>query len=242
LGGSNDVIGTDGSTLSTVYAKGSNLSLEPLDYGDSSLVGLWSFNEGTGTIAYDYSGNNSTGTWSGTQTGTNGYYSAGKIGPWAGTFSGANNNYVYTTKNLNITSNQPRTIAFWEKANTAGQNGVMVGTGQNTTCNLFAADVYNSHWYFNGYSASCDFDTGVVADANWNFQVLTYNGTNVTWYLNGTSIGSSVLTALNTLNAGTVVGNRFGADLAFTGLIDDVRIYNRALSASEIAAMYAGGK
>jgi hypothetical protein len=28
----------------------------------------------------------------------------------------------------------------------------------------------------------------------------------------------------------------------FPGLIDDVRIYNRALSAAQIAAMYAGGK
>ena len=28
----------------------------------------------------------------------------------------------------------------------------------------------------------------------------------------------------------------------FGGLIDDVRIYNRALSASEIQAMYNGGK
>jgi hypothetical protein len=28
----------------------------------------------------------------------------------------------------------------------------------------------------------------------------------------------------------------------FSGLIDDVRVYNRALSAAEIAALYAGGK
>ena len=69
LGGSGDVIGGDGATLSTVYAKGSNLSLEPLDYGDASLVGYWPLTEGTGTVAYDYSGSNATGTWIGTATG-----------------------------------------------------------------------------------------------------------------------------------------------------------------------------
>src|ERR1022692_1082421 len=46
LGGSGDVISGDGGTLASVYEKGSKLGLEPLDYGDPSLVGLWTFAEG----------------------------------------------------------------------------------------------------------------------------------------------------------------------------------------------------
>lgn len=91
LGGSNDVISTDGGTLASVYEKGTKLGLEPMDYGDPSLVGYWSLDEGSGAIAYDYSGNNATGSWNGTQAGTSGYYSAGKIGPYAGYFNGSNN-------------------------------------------------------------------------------------------------------------------------------------------------------
>ena len=98
LGGSNDIIGPDGATLSTIYAKGSNLSLEPLDYGDTSLVGLWSFNEGMGSSTYDWSGNGNTGTWNGTPTGTSGYYSPGKIGPWAGAFDGSTNYVIKRIK------------------------------------------------------------------------------------------------------------------------------------------------
>lgn len=91
LGGSSDVIGPDGSVLSMVYATGSNLALEPLDYGDGSLVGYWPFNKGPGTVAYDYSGNDATRAWNGSQTGSSGYYSAGKGGAYqlAGAFDGS---------------------------------------------------------------------------------------------------------------------------------------------------------
>jgi len=80
LGGSNDQVSGDGGTLASVYEKGSKIGMEPLDYGDASLVGYWTFDEGTGSTTYDYSGNNATGSWNGTATGTNGYYSPGKIG------------------------------------------------------------------------------------------------------------------------------------------------------------------
>jgi hypothetical protein len=33
--------------------KGTKLGLEPLDYGDPALVGLWTFDEGSGSVAYD---------------------------------------------------------------------------------------------------------------------------------------------------------------------------------------------
>src|ERR1017187_2122829 len=89
LGGSGDVISGDGGTLASVYEKGSKLGLEPLDYGDPTLVGLWTFDEGFGPVAYDYSGNGNSGSWNGGQIGTSGYYSPGKIGSWTGAFDGS---------------------------------------------------------------------------------------------------------------------------------------------------------
>jgi prepilin-type N-terminal cleavage/methylation domain-containing protein len=90
LGGSNDVISPDGGALASVYEKGSKLGLEPLDYGDATLVGFWPLNEGANSIAYDGSGSNATGSWSGTQIGSNGYYTTNaKVGPYAGDFDGS---------------------------------------------------------------------------------------------------------------------------------------------------------
>lgn len=106
LGGSNDVISGDGGTLASVYERGTQLGLEPLDYGDTSLVGYWPFDEGTGTVAYDYSGNNATGSWSGTQTGSSGYYSSGKGGGYsdAGYFNGSDDYVGVGSPNINPTS------------------------------------------------------------------------------------------------------------------------------------------
>ena len=124
-GGGNDVISSDGGSLASVYEKGTKLGLEPLDYGDSSLVGYWTFDEGTGSIAYDYSGSNATGSWSGTATGTSGYYSPGRVGTWAGAFDGGSSQvavpYNATNTNLNGISSAV-TISAWVKMNGSNSN------------------------------------------------------------------------------------------------------------------------
>ncbi len=89
IGGSNDVISGDGGSLASVYEKGSKLGLEPLDYGDPTLVGYWPLDEGTGMVAYDESGNNNNGMWNGTEAGTSGYYSPGNGKSWVGYFDGS---------------------------------------------------------------------------------------------------------------------------------------------------------
>ena len=79
----------------------------------------------------------------------------------------------------------------------------------------------------------------------WVHVAGTYDGTNISLYLNGVPAGPS------TLASGTISpsGNnlQIGHDAAnpsryFHGLIDDASVYNRALSASEISAIYNAGK
>jgi hypothetical protein len=261
LGGSNDVIGTDGSTLSTVYAKGSNLSLEPLDYGDASLVGLWSFNEGTGTVAYDYSGNNSTGTWNGTQVGTSGYYSAGKIGPWAGVFDGSST-YVNLTNNASLSFDRTNTFSLCSWINTTSTNG-------GTIISKFNQQSPYPGWSFGfqgtgvlqedllsnlGTSQLSVATVSTINNGTWNFVCGTYNGSSaasgIQLYINGANVSttvvsnnlvSSILTTVPVLIGGRS-SNGSGVAILWPGRIDDARVYNRVLSASEIAAMYAGGK
>jgi hypothetical protein len=109
LGGSNDQVSGDGGTLATVYEKGSKLGLEPLDYGDSSLVGLWTFDEGTGSVAYDYSGNNATGTLTNAPT-----WTSGKIGSGALSFNGTTG-YVGAT--IPSITSSAYTVTGWVQIN-----------------------------------------------------------------------------------------------------------------------------
>jgi Concanavalin A-like lectin/glucanases superfamily len=90
----------------------SSLSKPPNNLG---LVGYWSFNEGTSTVAADFSGNRNTGTlnnFANPPTPTSGWRN-GKLGK-ALQFDG-NTTYVEVpdAANLNFTSNQSFTVAAW---------------------------------------------------------------------------------------------------------------------------------
>jgi hypothetical protein len=249
LGGSNDVITGDGGTLASVYEKGTKTGLEPLDYGDNSLVGYWTFDEGTSNIAYDYSGSNATGTWSGTlgsQWSTN-----AKVGAYAGHFGSA---YLGLGNPTQLQITGAISVATWINESAGNPNYARVVTNyEGGSANIGPFQIYINAG--NSGSVSCSPSTGgatsiagILAQGSWYLIGCVYNGSSVSLYING------VLTTSTAASGNLSYSNGFpwliGADSRvssstgdyFAGLIDDVRIYNRALSAAEISAMYNGGK
>jgi hypothetical protein len=88
--------------------------------------------------------------------------------------------------------------------------------------------------------------TGFVAPlASWTHVAVTYDNGLITTYGNGVQVhqyqGSGpigdVLPTLNDFR----IGNRQQFPAPFTGIIDELKVYNRALSSSEVAAIYAAG-
>ena len=75
----------------------------------------------------------------------------------------------------------------------------------------------------------------------WSHIALTYDGTTIKVFLNGAVIGSAAKTG-NIVNSGApfVIGGRPGG-LNFTGKIDEVEVFSRGLSDSEIASIYNAG-
>ena len=73
--------------------------------------------------------------------------------------------------------------------------------------------------------------------STWTHLAGTYNGSTLTLYLNGVSIGTLATTgAITTSTGGLKIGGNSLWPEWFQGDIDEVRIYNRALSAAEIQA------
>jgi hypothetical protein len=76
----------------------------------------------------------------------------------------------------------------------------------------------------------------------WTFVCYAYNGSTFSLYVNGQSVSLQSEIAYS-IGSNSVIGARdtFG-DGQWDGTLDDVRIYNRALSASEVQYLYNMGK
>jgi hypothetical protein len=247
LGGTNDVISQDGGTLAGVYEKGTKLGLEPLDYGDASLVGYWTFDEGTGTVAYDYSGNNATGSWGGSDI----HWTMGRIGSYAGQFAGTAGDYVRAAPIPSL-NGSGKTVSAWVYHRDGNQErvvGVFEGVGSavpqyalfiNNSSALRVQLVNSGGTFFGDIYSSYSLSVNA-----WHHIAVTYDGSHVIFHLDGVAESHSLTGIIRTdVSPALYIGARGDLYSAedFNGLIDDVRIYNRALSTAEIQAMYRGGK
>jgi prepilin-type N-terminal cleavage/methylation domain-containing protein len=246
LTGSNDQVVGDGGTLASVYERGNKLGLEPLDYGDSSLIGYWPLDEGTGTVAYDYAGTNATGSWNGTATGTNGYYSVGKIGSFAGAFDGLSTYIINTATSSVFNLTTGVTMVAWVKLNASSTDEKVISKRPSYVLTIYNNNIPETEIFI----ASTSYDTRsagggtTLANGKWYQVAGTYDGATIKTYVNGAldrqvAAPGSMDIVSNALNIGKTAD---GVANYFNGLIDDARVYNRALSAAEIAALYSGGK
>lgn len=234
----------DGGLDPAMYEVGTNLTLSPFA---RRMGGYWTFDEGSGTVAYDSSGMGNNGAWNGTPVGTSGYYSAGKVGPWAGAFDGSTTYMnVFPAWGLNATVSQ-FTIAGWVYKTPGGAiDGYVLGIGAAT---LGGDDL--SLGIHADSSAECGFYNGSTIltlnvstlnfDNAWHYLVCTYDGSTITLYVDGQALSTTLSTsgAVNfESNAKIRLGDGVRWQNSLSGQLDDVRLYDRALSAAEIQAIY----
>ena len=247
VGGSNDVISNDGGVLASVYEKGSITGLEPLDYGDSSLVGYWPLNEGSGSTAYDESGKGNPGIIAGSVT----LGQSGPAGRSAMLFDGSTG-WIHAA-NTNLALNGPLTMYEWFNTNTLSlPNNHRMMLSDDSVASYMSIEINGSGIGFTSLflgAQQLDSSGFSIQAGSWYSQAVTWDGTNLRIYENGvlkaTSgpfSGAPTLGSGGTgIDIGTFAGQQ-GTAWSWSGLLSGVRIYNRALSAGQIAAMYNGGK
>ncbi|MBI4036041.1 prepilin-type N-terminal cleavage/methylation domain-containing protein [Candidatus Daviesbacteria bacterium] len=232
------------STKSISMTSGGTLKTRPTCDASGSqlngLVGYWDFNEGTDTKVADKSGYGHTGTWS-----TASWDPNGKIGS-AGQFNGSN--YVSLGANALGSMSGPFTISAWVKP-ADNSTGAIFGTrsGGDYTFDMKLQ---------NGNTIHGDIGTGSAwittgADATFSYSIdfwyhITYvvTTTGYTIYANGNQVGSGTYASstpmLYDATRNVYIGQYGGNGEFFNGSIDEVRIYNRALTPAEITASYNG--
>jgi hypothetical protein len=209
--------------------------LAPVGPASAALVGWWQFDETSGNVAADSSGQGNDGTIVGTPQ-----WVPGKIGG-ALQFNGST--YVNCGNKPSLNIRNQITMAFWFKVqaftNTweaflAKSDGAYRasrgdGTGNGTHMGISGSNYFNA--------------PTIITDNQWHHYCSTYDGTTAIIYIDGRvdaqatysgQIGDS--SAYN-----LYIGENSGATgRMLHGLLDDVQIYDQALTAAEIQKIMAG--
>jgi hypothetical protein len=85
-----------------------------------------------------------------------------------------------------------------------------------------------------------DLIASSVSAGTWYHVAMTHDGTNTQFYLNGQPVGSPQAITINTTTGKCRIGASTGVTSPFDGVIEDARMYNRALTAREVSQLYSG--
>jgi len=206
----------------------------------NGLVGYWPFNGN----ANDESGNGNNGTVNGATLTSDRFGNVGK----AYSFDGSSFISVANSNSINFTNQF--TLNAWMNSSSLNPNQGILGKGQNLTQTGYALlhrvddnqtgiSMQTNSPIIQAYSFT--LPNQIIVNT-WNLITGTYDGNVLKLFVNGvlvTSFNSNISLTPNPLTS-----LLFGCELTnfrfFTGKLDDVAIFNRVLSASEVQQLYSG--
>ncbi|MBP7051281.1 MAG: LamG domain-containing protein [Phycisphaerae bacterium] len=212
-------------------------------------VGHWRFDEGSGTTVADSSGNNFAGRLVGDPA-----WVPGKVGSGALSFDGSNG-MVEVPEGSALDLDSRLTISAWVNLTDFLTYYFIVCKSPSGT----APSNYPGNYEFRVQPATGLLELGhqsaqgtahafypsatPITTGRWYFVAVTLEkGGRVEFYIDGTSAGG----AAQTINFGVLnnepvrIGGRKDGYSFFNGQIDDVRIYNRVLTAEQIDGLHGG--
>ncbi len=209
---------------------------------ESGLVGYWHFDEGVGTTTFDAAGMGSNGTLVSSPT----WQTGGAC--ISGSCLSFSNNYVTFSSAPSLSS--AGTLSAWALVNAWGTNydsiifkgpgtswsQIDYGLFRNGSTNQFLGTINDGVNNMSGTGPK----SSLITLGQWYYFVFTWNGSVSKFYTNGIETGSFAWTkSAGTRSTNMKIGKAVdGVAYPFNGLIDEVRIYNRALSATEVLNMY----
>ena len=229
----------EGDYIDAVWKIGGKYVKRHASWNESFTNGLTNYyklDETSGTIAVDSVGGNNLN-----HNATNVVNANGKIN--GGAYYGGAKNYSFSSSNGNaVVGSGSWTVSLWANAST----GAMWGEGTTTQDQIVtltrdsAIQVSANTWGSN--PAWSQNNTANL----WTHYVESYDGTTLRVYQNGTQLGifsGSPLKSLNIASAPFTLGRvgNYEIDSYVTGYLDEVGIWNRVLSQSEITDLYNGG-
>jgi hypothetical protein len=233
------------NSAGTAYGNEVIFTTKTIPIPSNGLIGYWPFNGN----ANDESGNSNNGVRNQVSETLDRFGNSNA----AFYFDGVTSSIDINIPNVPI-NNSPRTISGWFK----GDSSLFLGSksyicifnyGQMSSLSRFSLYLY-SKGYLNTITGSDFNNSDNVSiqnnhlDSKWYFFTIVYDGSSLRLYVNGelaSTFLNPISVQLKTTNTVFRIGKRTledGIDENFKGAIDDVAIYNRALTQDEITTLY----
>lgn len=221
------------------------------DYTEN-LAGWWNF-DASGGSQVDSSSNGNTGTLVG------GVWQSSYAGRTGVIYFDGNDDYVQVLHSASLSLTANLTITAWVNvADLSVQRSIISKTGNNIYTEPYWNHPAPYDFYLtngtgnqallrgNGYYTNTKSATGTsgVSLNDWHHVAVSMSGTSVAFYIDGVAAGTGTInTTMGDAGGPVYIGNRRdqisggSGPMDFNGYLDDVRIYNTALSQSEIQSV-----
>jgi hypothetical protein len=201
----------------------------------SGLIGLWSFDgpDVSGSTAYDRSGEGNDGTITG-----GAFPTIGVVGQALG-FDGVDDKV--DTGDWDSFGTTPFTVSAWVKGVGSSPSLGIIGSISVTTGWALEAHNGTARWYVNASTVS----GASINNGTWHHVVGVRDGSTIYLYVDGVLAGSTTASQVGNStddSSSVYIGSWGSSGFEYAGSIDDVRVYDRALSASEIEQLYQVGR
>ncbi|OHB74546.1 MAG: hypothetical protein A2Z25_02600 [Planctomycetes bacterium RBG_16_55_9] len=212
-------------------------TLPDIPISDPSLVGWWKFDEGMGNVALDWSGHGNHGALRGDPQ-----WAPGQVGG-ALAFDGAGD-FVDCGNGPDLTLTGDITFMCWIKIAAFSRSWETILAKGDDSYRMSRGDEFGDSIHFgcNGPSGGNLNATAIVTTNSWRHVALMYDGSNKIIYIDG--VEDARVASTGTINTSTynffIGENSQQRNRYLTGLVDDVRIYNKALTVDQIKEAMRG--
>jgi len=182
----------------------------------------------------DFSGKNNHGEWQGSES-----YALG-IEDQAISLNGtADGTYVLVGHDETLDGMGKLTLSAWAKKNSADVGGSIFLKHVTYHIDIRSNQVYNYLFNSSGDRLDLIVNSDSIYDTEWHHYVVTYDGAAVRLYIDGQEAGSQPFSGdIAVQPSRNLYIGKNSWDNSFNGLIDEVKIYDRDLSQSEIQDIY----
>lgn len=211
------------------------------------IIGDWDFNEGSGSTAFDKSGNGRDGTIVNAS-----FVAPGADGTGYALYFSGNNSHVKGF-GISSTSNTNLTVTSWVNPEAITNDRTIISSGYQGCLNYgvgikSGGPASQTANYAQAIPLEEETGPSLIRNNTWTFLVTTFDSSGIaTTYINGSPVGTfSNLATTNPCNSTTWTIGATGLNETvtsstynFAGLIDNVKVYTEVFTASEVQRLYA---